>query len=50
MGVDSVKSTVTVWEEGNFTKEGAVSTGGGAFHLEDTTFCGGVRFHLEEGA
>ena len=29
---------------------GAVSTGGGAFHLEDTTFCGGgVRFDLEEG-
>ena len=27
-----------------------VSTGGGAFQLEDTTFCGGgVRFDLEEG-
>ena len=49
-GVDSVKSTVTVLEEGNFTEEVVVSTGGGAFHLEDTTFCGGgVRFDLEEG-
>ena len=29
---------------------GIVSTGGGAFQLEDTTFCGGgVRFDLEEG-
>ena len=28
-----------------------VSTGGGAFQLEDTTICvGGVRFDLEEGA
>ena len=27
-----------------------VSTGGGAFQLEDTTICGGgVRFDLEEG-
>ena len=27
-----------------------VSTEGGAFQLEDTTFCGGgVRFDLEEG-
>ena len=26
-----------------------VSTGGGTFLLEDTSFCGGVRFDLEEG-
>ena len=50
MGVFSVKSTVTVLEEGEFTEEGVVSTGGGVFQLEDTTFCGGgVRFDLEEG-
>ena len=30
----SVKSTVTVLEEGDFTEEGVVSTGGGAFQLE----------------
>ena len=48
--MDSVKSTVTVLEEGDFTEEGVVSTGGGAFQLEDTTFCGGrVRFDLKEG-
>ena len=42
--MDSVKSTVTVLEEGEFTEEG------GDFQLEDTTFCGGgVRFDLEEG-
>ena len=29
--VDSVKSTVTVLEEGDFTEEGVVSIGGGAF-------------------
>ena len=32
-----------------FWRRGAVSTGGGAFYLEDTTFCGGVHFDLEEG-
>ena len=49
-GVDSVKSTVTVLEEVTLLRRGVVSTGGGAFQLEDTTFCGGgVRFDLEEG-
>ena len=49
--VDSVKITVNVLEEGDFIEGGGVvSTGGGAFQLEDTTFCGGgVRFDLEEG-
>ena len=49
--MDSVKSTVTVLEEGDFTEEGGgvVSTGGGAFVLEDTSFCVGVHFDLEEG-
>ena len=33
-----------------FWRRGAVSTEGGAFHLEYTTFCGGgVRFDLKEG-
>ena len=48
--MDSVKSTVTVLEEGDFTEEGVVSTRGGAFLLEDTTLCrGGVHPDLEEG-
>ena len=47
--MDSVKSTVSVLEEGDFSEEGVVSTGGGTFLLEDTRFCGGVRFDLEEG-
>ena len=47
--MDSVKSTVSVLEEGDFSEEGVVSTGGGTFLLEDTSFCGGVRFDLEEG-
>ena len=38
------------WRRVTSLRRGAVSTGGGAFHLEDTTFCGGgVRFDLEEG-
>ena len=49
MGVDSVKSTVSVLEEGDFSEGGVVSTGGGTFLLEDTSFCGGVHFDLEEG-
>ena len=45
-----IKSIITVLEEGNFTEEGVVLTGGGAFQLEDTIFCGGgVRFDLKEG-
>ena len=47
--MDSVKSTVTVLEEGDFSEEGGGSTGGGTFLLEDTSLCGGVRFDLEEG-
>ena len=34
--MDSVKSTVTVLEEGDST--GVISTGGGTFQLEDTPF------------
>ena len=38
------------WRRVTSLREGAVSTGGGAFQLEDTTFCGGgVRSDLEEG-
>ena len=41
-GVDSVKSTVTILEEGGFDWRGCFSVGG--YH-----FCGGgVRFDLEE--
>ena len=37
------------WRRVNSLRRGVVSTGGGAFQLEDTTFCGGgVRFDLEE--
>ena len=38
------------WRRVTSLRRGVVSTGGGAFQLEDTTFCGGgVRFDLEEG-
>ena len=36
MGVYSVKSTVTVLEESDFTEEGVVSTGRDTFLLEDS--------------
>ena len=48
-GVDSVKSTVSVLEEGHFSEEGGGFNWRGAFLLEDTSFCGGVCFDLEEG-
>ena len=38
------------WRRVTSLRRGVVSTGGGAFQLEDTTVCGGgVRFDLEEG-
>ena len=38
------------WRRVTSLRRGVVSTGGGAFQLEDTTICGGgVRFDLEEG-
>ena len=37
------------WRRVTSLRRGMVSTGGGAFQLEDTSFCGGVRFDLEEG-
>ena len=38
------------WRRVTSLRRGAISTGGGAFLLEDTTFCGGVYFDLEEGS
>ena len=37
------------WRRVTSLRRGVVSTGGGTFLLEDTSFCGGVRFDLEEG-
>ena len=38
------------WRRLTSLRRGVVSTGGGAFQLENTTICGGgVRFDLEEG-
>ena len=50
-GVDSVKSIVTVLEEGNFTEEeGGNFDWRGCFSVGGYHFCGGgVRFDLEEG-
>ena len=47
--MDSVKSTVSVLEEGDFSEEGGGFNWRGTFLLEDTSFCGGVHFDLEEG-
>ena len=38
-GVDSVKSTFTVLEEGTSLKRGTVSIGVAEFHFKDTNFC-----------
>ena len=38
------------WRRVTSLRRGVVSTGGGTFLLEDTSFCGGVRFDLEEGS
>ena len=49
-GVDSVKSIVTILEEGDFTEEGGGFDWRGCFSVGGYHFCrGGVRFHLEEG-
>ena len=46
-GVDSVKSTVTVFLEVNFPEEGGGFDWRGCFLSEDTTlYGGGVRFDL----
>ena len=37
------------WRRVTSLRRGVVSTGGGTFLLEDTSFYGGVRFDLEEG-
>ena len=37
------------WRRVTSLRKGVVLTEGGAFHLEDITFCGGVCFVLEEG-
>ena len=37
------------WRRVTSLRRGVVSTGGGTFQLEDTSFCGGVHFDLEEG-
>ena len=37
------------WRRVTSLRRGVVSTGGGTFLLEDTSFCGGVHFDLEEG-
>ena len=38
------------WRRVTSLRRGVVSTGGGTFLLEDTSFCGGVCFDLEEGS